>query len=177
MWMKFGRVYPKSSTTSNIASRYLHVWMNRKKVRSYRASTTQHCSFASESLTSYAVTNNQFITNCRSFLDSTQSTLNTQHRGPHWHFKDPTNSVRMASLLSVNGNTYRALRSIAQRNRIRLYTVWYKNTAGTHQRTNAIYSAGRPSNEQPTSVQVYWMKCTLADWGYRGEEDRGREER
>jgi len=151
VWMKFGRVYDKSSTTSNIASRNQHVWMNRNKdftQQSLRNTVHLHLKV----LPSYAVTNNQFITNCRSSSNCTHSALNTQHCGRRWHFKNPANSVRTASSHFVHRNTY----SVLSRNDIRSYTVCYKQTAGSHQRTNANDSAGQAANKQPACKYTEW---------------------
>jgi len=154
VWMKSGRVYRKSSTTSNIASRNLHVWMNRNKDSTQQPlHNTVHLHL--KVLPSYAVTNNQFITNCRSSSNCTHSTPNTQHCGPRWHFKNPTNSVRTASSHFVRWNTYRAL----SRNDIRSYTVWYKKTAGSHQSTNENDSAGQAVNKH--------RACKYTEWSVR----------
>jgi hypothetical protein len=150
--MKFGRVYGKSCTTSNIASRNLHVWMNRNKDFTQQPlHNTAHLHL--KVLPSYAVTNNQFITNCRSSSNCTHWTPNTVVLADTFKIQQ-IQSERLGRIL-FTGTTNRAL----SRHDIRSCTVWYKKTAGSHQSTNTNDSAGQAANEH--------RACKYTEWSVR----------
>jgi len=116
VWMKRNKDFTEQSLHAAVTSRSSHF----TEQSLHRAVTSRSSHFTQQSLhntvhlhwkvlPSYAVINNQFITNCRSSSNCTHSTLNTQHCGPSWHFKNPTNSVQTASSHFVHWNTNRAL--------------------------------------------------------------------